>query len=234
MRKIRGGATVESGTQFESDFRIRARQDVGAKARMAQAAAALVEPGMTVLINDGSMAAVLAETLLDRRPLTVITNNAAVLDRLRVEGMALAGPMSADTMFHDDARMRYDVAICMYHDQALIPIKTIDFAGGSANFNAGTQFIGAGTVRVSNNAAFAGAFGTLLWLVTVCALRALLHRTEAPARAAVVLAIGARPGHLAVLTRRSLDQHQLARVRQRQHRWNASPRAPAMARRLRA
>ena len=85
LRKLRGGASVEPGTQFESDFRIRARQDAGAKARMAQAAAALVEPGMTVLINDGSMAAVLAETLLDRRPLTVITNNAAVLDRLRAE-----------------------------------------------------------------------------------------------------------------------------------------------------
>ena len=40
---------------------------------------------MTVMINDGSMAAVLAETLLDRRPLTVITNNAAVIDRLRTE-----------------------------------------------------------------------------------------------------------------------------------------------------
>lgn len=85
LRKLRGGASVEPGTQFESDFRIRARQDMEAKARMARAAAALVEPGMTVLVNDGSMAAVLAETLLDRRPLTVITNNAAVIDRLRNE-----------------------------------------------------------------------------------------------------------------------------------------------------
>ncbi|TAG12914.1 MAG: 4-hydroxythreonine-4-phosphate dehydrogenase PdxA, partial [Rhodobacterales bacterium] len=50
--------------------------------------------------------------------------------RLEAEGMAIRGPMSADTMFHAAARKGYDTAICMYHDQALIPIKTIDFAGG--------------------------------------------------------------------------------------------------------
>jgi len=83
LRKLRGGASIEPGTQFESDFRIRAGQDAEAKRRMARAAAALVEPGMTVLVNDGSMAAVLAETLVDRGPLTVITNNAAVIDSLR-------------------------------------------------------------------------------------------------------------------------------------------------------
>jgi 4-hydroxythreonine-4-phosphate dehydrogenase len=53
-----------------------------------------------------------------------------VLDRLRTEGMVLLGPLSADTLFHADARRRYDCAVAMYHDQALIPIKTIDFAGG--------------------------------------------------------------------------------------------------------
>jgi len=53
-----------------------------------------------------------------------------VLDRLRAEGMALFGPRSADTMFHPAARAGYDAAVCMYHDQALIPIKTIDFDGG--------------------------------------------------------------------------------------------------------
>ena len=53
-----------------------------------------------------------------------------VLDRLRTEGMVLLGPLSADTLFHAEARRRYDCAVAMYHDQALIPIKTIDFAGG--------------------------------------------------------------------------------------------------------
>jgi 4-hydroxythreonine-4-phosphate dehydrogenase len=53
-----------------------------------------------------------------------------VLDRLRAQGMALSGPHPADTLFHPAARVRYDAAVCMYHDQALIPIKTIDFDGG--------------------------------------------------------------------------------------------------------
>lgn len=55
---------------------------------------------------------------------------APVLDRLRSEGMRIAGPLSADTMFHAAARSGYDAAICMYHDQALIPIKTLDFDRG--------------------------------------------------------------------------------------------------------
>lgn len=55
---------------------------------------------------------------------------APVLDRLRSEGMRIAGPLSADTMFHAAARTGYDAAICMYHDQALIPIKTLDFDRG--------------------------------------------------------------------------------------------------------
>jgi len=65
---------------------------------------------------------------------------APVLDRLRAEGMDLAGPLPADTMFHPEARARYDVAVCMYHDQALIPIKTVDFAGG-VNVTLGLPFV---------------------------------------------------------------------------------------------
>jgi len=49
---------------------------------------------------------------------------------LRDEGMDVAGPLPADTMFHDEARATYDAALCMYHDQALIPVKTLDFWGG--------------------------------------------------------------------------------------------------------
>lgn len=65
---------------------------------------------------------------------------APVLDRLRTEGFVLSGPLSADTMFHPAARARYDAAICMYHDQALIPIKTLDFAGG-VNVTLGLPFV---------------------------------------------------------------------------------------------
>jgi 4-hydroxythreonine-4-phosphate dehydrogenase len=55
-------------------------------------------------------------------------------------GMHVFGPLPADTMFHPAARARYDAAICMYHDQALIPIKTIDFAGG-VNVTLGLPFV---------------------------------------------------------------------------------------------
>jgi 4-hydroxythreonine-4-phosphate dehydrogenase len=65
---------------------------------------------------------------------------APLLSRLRAEGFALSGPLPADTMFHPAARARYDAAVCMYHDQALIPIKTIDFAGG-VNLTLGLPFI---------------------------------------------------------------------------------------------
>ena len=63
-----------------------------------------------------------------------------VLNSLRSEGMQIDGPLSADTMFHAQARQRYDAAICMYHDQALIPIKTLDFDHG-VNVTLGLPFI---------------------------------------------------------------------------------------------
>jgi len=63
-----------------------------------------------------------------------------LIARLAAEGMAIRGPMSADTMFHPAARAGYDAAICAYHDQALIPIKTLDFAGG-VNVTLGLPFV---------------------------------------------------------------------------------------------
>ncbi|HJQ60892.1 MAG TPA: 4-hydroxythreonine-4-phosphate dehydrogenase PdxA [Vineibacter sp.] len=59
---------------------------------------------------------------------------------LRRDGIDAVGPMPPDTMFHAAARARYDLALCMYHDQALIPLKTIDFAGG-VNVTLGLPFI---------------------------------------------------------------------------------------------
>ncbi len=59
---------------------------------------------------------------------------------LRNEGIDVRGPLSADTMFHEAARKAYDCAICMYHDQALIPIKTIAFDDG-VNVTLGLPFI---------------------------------------------------------------------------------------------
>jgi 4-hydroxythreonine-4-phosphate dehydrogenase len=55
---------------------------------------------------------------------------APAMKRIAEEGVTLFGPLPPDTMFHAAARARYDAALCMYHDQALIPIKTIDFERG--------------------------------------------------------------------------------------------------------
>lgn len=49
---------------------------------------------------------------------------------LRAQGMAVTGPHPADSLFHDAARARFDAVVCMYHDQALIPVKMLDFWGG--------------------------------------------------------------------------------------------------------
>jgi 4-hydroxythreonine-4-phosphate dehydrogenase len=50
--------------------------------------------------------------------------------QLRALGIDAVGPAPADTLFHEKARGRYDAALCLYHDQALIPLKTIDFNHG--------------------------------------------------------------------------------------------------------
>ena len=49
---------------------------------------------------------------------------------LRADGWDVIGPLPADTMFHAAARSRYDAALCMYHDQALIPLKALHFEDG--------------------------------------------------------------------------------------------------------
>lgn len=50
--------------------------------------------------------------------------------KLREQGMNITDPLPADTMFHEEARSKYDVALCPYHDQALIPLKTLHFFDG--------------------------------------------------------------------------------------------------------
>jgi 4-hydroxythreonine-4-phosphate dehydrogenase len=68
---------------------------------------------------------------------TIIQHAITVLQN---EGIDVTGPLPADTMFHPAARATYDCAICMYHDQALIPIKTIAFDDG-VNVTLGLPFI---------------------------------------------------------------------------------------------
>jgi 4-hydroxythreonine-4-phosphate dehydrogenase len=63
----------------------------------------------------------------------------AVAQLLRM-GLDVTGPVPADTAFHAEARANYDAILCMYHDQALIPVKTLDFHGG-VNVTLGLPFI---------------------------------------------------------------------------------------------
>lgn len=65
---------------------------------------------------------------------------APALEELQASGLDVVGPLSADTMFHPQARENYDAAVCMYHDQALIPIKTLNFSKG-VNVTMGLPFV---------------------------------------------------------------------------------------------
>lgn len=62
------------------------------------------------------------------------------VNALRAGGIDAVGPLPADTMFHERARARYDAALCMYHDQALVPLKTLAFDEG-VNVTLGLPFV---------------------------------------------------------------------------------------------
>jgi 4-hydroxythreonine-4-phosphate dehydrogenase len=62
------------------------------------------------------------------------------VERLNAEGIAARGPVPADTLFHARARAGYDAVLAMYHDQALIPIKTIAF-DDAVNVTLGLPFV---------------------------------------------------------------------------------------------
>ena len=74
---------------------------------------------------------------LGREEIEVI---APAIKALNAQGIHATGPHSADTLFHDAAREHYDAVLAMYHDQALIPFKTLSFADG-VNVTLGLPFI---------------------------------------------------------------------------------------------
>ncbi|MGD1885726.1 MAG: 4-hydroxythreonine-4-phosphate dehydrogenase PdxA [Cohaesibacteraceae bacterium] len=65
---------------------------------------------------------------------------APAVRQLQAEGFDAFGPLPADTLFHEEARQGYDAALCMYHDQALIPVKALDFHN-TVNVTLGLPFI---------------------------------------------------------------------------------------------
>jgi 4-hydroxythreonine-4-phosphate dehydrogenase len=74
---------------------------------------------------------------LGREEQTII---APAIKALQAEGIDVRGPLPADTMFHASARAKYDAALCMYHDQALIPVKMLAFER-AVNVTLGLPFV---------------------------------------------------------------------------------------------
>ncbi len=74
---------------------------------------------------------------LGREELDIISPAVA---ELKAHGLSVSGPAPADTLFHERARQTYDAVVCMYHDQALLPVKTIDFRNG-VNVTLGLPFV---------------------------------------------------------------------------------------------
>jgi len=90
VRKVRGGATLLPSIVFEGDYDYRAKQQPGEKGALGRAAAQLVEPGMAVALDDSSTVAAMLPFLMDKRPLTIITNAAPVIRAMeRAEGITL-------------------------------------------------------------------------------------------------------------------------------------------------
>jgi DeoR/GlpR family transcriptional regulator of sugar metabolism len=98
LRKVHGGASIQSSAQFESDFRYREKIAANEKRQLAAHAATLIEPGQIIIIDDGSTAGGLADHLATIRPLTVITNNLSVIVKLTavsgIEVISLGGQYS--------------------------------------------------------------------------------------------------------------------------------------------
>jgi len=109
---------------------------------------------------------------------------APAIEQLRAEGIDAVGPFAADTMFHPRARAGYDAALCLYHDQALIPIKTLHFDEG-VNITLGLPLVrtspdhGTAFAIAGKNAAEPGAMIAAIRM----AASACQHRAEALAAA---------------------------------------------------
>lgn len=155
LQKIRGGASVQSSSQFESDYRYRQKQAAEEKQRIARAAAQLVDPGQTIIIDDSSTAGCLTAHLADIRPLTVITNNLGVIQEMSglsgITMIALGGQYSKK--FHgffgllaEEAlqSLRADIAFistssihgasAFHQDQEVVQTKRLMIAGAARKY----------------------------------------------------------------------------------------------------
>lgn len=106
------------------------------------------------------------------------------VEALQNESLLVSGPWPADSLFHDDARRTYDAAVCMYHDQGLIPLKTLDFWGG-VNITLGLPIVrtspdhGTGFAIAGKAQARADSFINALRQASAIAANRLLTRAAA-------------------------------------------------------
>jgi 4-hydroxythreonine-4-phosphate dehydrogenase len=102
------------------------------------------------------------------------------IEILRAEGIDVIGPLAADTMFHARARAEYDCALCLYHDQALIPLKTLHFDEG-VNMTLGLPIVrtspdhGTAFAIAGRNKANPGAMIAAISLAAEAARNRLIH-----------------------------------------------------------
>ena len=102
------------------------------------------------------------------------------LEILRGEGIDIVGPLASDTMFHARARVQYDCALCLYHDQALIPLKTLHFDEG-VNMTLGLPIVrtapdhGTAFGIAGQNKAHPGAMIAAISLAAEAARNRLIH-----------------------------------------------------------
>jgi 4-hydroxythreonine-4-phosphate dehydrogenase len=101
---------------------------------------------------------------------------APAIERLVAEGHDVTGPHPADAMFHERARRTYDAALCLYHDQALVPFKTLHFDEG-VNMTLGLPIVrtspdhGTAFGIAGRNEADPGAMIAALAMASACAER---------------------------------------------------------------
>ncbi len=102
------------------------------------------------------------------------------IEILRAEGIDIVGPLASDTMFHARARSQYDCALCLYHDQALIPLKTLHFDEG-VNMTLGLPIVrtapdhGTAFGIAGKNEAHPGAMIAAIALAAEAARNRLIH-----------------------------------------------------------
>ena len=173
LRKVRGGATIESSLLFESSYAYRSKQATAEKRAVAKAAAEYLSPGQAVMIDDGTTTEPLAEFLPETAPHTVMTNAFHLMDRLRdvreIELISLGGTynsnfesflglfceqsiraMRADVLFVSMSAIKGGVAFHQNQDAARVKRAMMDVAETTILLVDQSKFGRSGLIRLAD------------------------------------------------------------------------------------